>query len=251
MTPPEHSLDGFVAVDPAGHRVGKIRGRYPDVAGRQGWALIDPGLLKDEVLVPMAGAEIEGNTIHVAFAKEQIQSAPVVLPGGVPERVDALVRHYAVTNPTIYSPKADAEMEAVGATQAEVIRSEEHLHITRKREPVERVRLRKSIVTEYVTQTIPVQREIVEIERVLEDHDATRLLDHAMPVGPEVADGVYELVLYKEVPVISKRTVPVERIRMRVVPRTEEVAVSEQLRSERVDVLREAEISVPDQVSRG
>ena len=248
MKAPEHSLDGMVAVDPAGQRVGKILGRYPDVAGSKGWALISPGLLRDEVLVPMAGAEMEGNTVHVAFSKEQILSAPTVLPGGVPELVDDLVRHYATTNPAIYSPKAEEELQARGATQAEVIRSEERLQITRERQPVERVRLRKRIVTEYVTQTIPVQREVVEIEQIREPD--VPLDEHAEHVGAEVAEGVYELILYKEVPVIGKRVVPVERVRMRVLAHTEEVTVTEQLRSEKVEFLRGDEVVVPDPVQQ-
>jgi uncharacterized protein (TIGR02271 family) len=44
-------------------------------------------------------------------------------------------------------------------------RSEEEVHIGTETRPRERVRLRKHVVTDYVTKKVPVQREELHVER--------------------------------------------------------------------------------------
>lgn len=236
-------LAGRVAVDPSGRKIGKIVRRYDDMGGRQGWVLVSPGLLRDEVLVPLAGAEVVGNTVHVAFSRERVIAAPTVLPGGVHEKIDELVRHYAATFPGIFSPRPDPGSEQADGIQVEMIRSEERLHVDRIPEPVERIRLRKRIVTEYVTKTVPVRREVIEVERYREPEGAPD--EAVVPLDSEIADGVYEVVAYKEVPVVTMRVVPAERIRVRVVPVSEQATVADEVRLEQVDVVHEA-VAQPD-----
>ena len=115
-------------------------------------------------------------------------------------------------------------------TQAEVTLSEERLQVDRRQRPHERVRLRKYVVTEYVTVRVPVRREEVSLERIpIEDeHDA------------EPADGP-ELVLMTEEPVIEKHVVARERVRLHKDVMTAEREVTETVRREQAEVERDPE----------
>jgi hypothetical protein len=70
-------------------------------------------------------------------------------------------------------PGADREAAGAGAEArggpaeggAEVTRSEEEVHTGVESRPLERVRLKKYVVTEHVTKTVPVQREELRLER--------------------------------------------------------------------------------------
>lgn len=72
------------------------------------------------------------------------------------------------------------------------------------------VRLRKYVVTEQVTKTVPVSHEEVRIERE-PITDANR--DDARS-GPEISEEEHEVVLHEAQPVVEKRTVPKERVRL-------------------------------------
>src|SRR4051794_36285201 len=117
-----------------------------------------------------------------------------------------------------------ARPEATAADEAEVTLSEERLQIDRRRRPHERVRLRKYVVTEYVTVRVPVKREEVSLERIPIDED-----------DGEPADGP-ELVLMTEEPVIEKHVVARERVRLRKDLMTAEREVTETVRREQAEV---------------
>jgi uncharacterized protein (TIGR02271 family) len=114
--------------------------------------------------------------------------------------------------------------------EAEVVLSEERLQVDRRQRPHERVRLRKYVVTEYVTVRVPVRREEVSLERIpIEDeHDS------------EPADGP-ELVLMTEEPVIEKHVVARERVRLHKDVMTAEREVTETVRREQAEVERDPE----------
>jgi uncharacterized protein (TIGR02271 family) len=93
------------------------------------------------------------------------------------------------------------------------------------------VRLRKYVTTENVTQTVPVQREEVRIEREpITDANRTEALS-----GPDISDEEHEITLHEERPVIEKEAVPVERVRLDKETVTDEVTVDEQVRKERIE----------------
>src|SRR3954462_12786426 len=83
-------------------------------------------------------------------------------------------------------------------------RSEEQLHVGTEKVQVGRARLRKVVVTEQQTVTIPVSREEVRLVRE--------------PVAPgdtadaTIGEAAAEVVLTEERVVVSKETVPVERV---------------------------------------
>ena len=89
-------------------------------------------------------------------------------------------------------------------------RSEEELRVGTAQRETGRARLRKYVVTENVTQTVPVQREEVRVERE-PITDANR---DAATSGADISEEEHEVVLHAEEPVVEKRAVPKERVRL-------------------------------------
>jgi uncharacterized protein (TIGR02271 family) len=98
-------------------------------------------------------------------------------------------------------------------------------------EEVGRARLRKYVVTENVTQTVPVTREEVRVERE-PITEANR--DEALS-GPDLSEQEHEVVLHEERPVVEKQAVPVERVRLDTDTVTDQVTVSEEVQKEELD----------------
>jgi uncharacterized protein (TIGR02271 family) len=83
---------------------------------------------------------------------------------------------------------------------------------TQPRGATGRTRLRKYIVTEQVTLTVPVSHEEVRVERIPSgEADAA---GQGMSTGDHDQADDHEIVLHAERPVVHKETVPVERVRL-------------------------------------
>ena len=109
--------------------------------------------------------------------------------------------------------------------------SEEQVRVGTQSREAGRARLRKYVVTENVTQTVPVSHEEVRIEREpITDANVGDALD-----GPAISEEEHEVVLHEEVPVVQKEAVPVERVRLDTETVTEQQTVSEEVRKERID----------------
>jgi uncharacterized protein (TIGR02271 family) len=96
------------------------------------------------------------------------------------------------------------------------------------RDATGRGRLRKYVTTETVTRTVPVQREEVRIERE--------------PIAEEDRDEVSnrpasddELILHEERVIVTKETVPVERVRIVTETVADEVTIREKVHKEHFD----------------
>jgi uncharacterized protein (TIGR02271 family) len=115
-----------------------------------------------------------------------------------------------------------------------VIRSEEELLVGTTTREAGTARLRKQVVTEHVTETVPVQRESAVVEREpitavdrneVESGDAQPLEEDELVVA-----------LYEEEPVVDKRVVPKERVRLEKSTRTDREVVGGDLAREEVEV---------------
>jgi len=111
----------------------------------------------------------------------------------------------------------------------EVTRSEEVVTVRTRRTPREVVRVRKTIVTEQRTITVPVRREEISIERVAVDGAATAPAPVEHP-----ADG-YVFTLSEEELDVRTRVVPKERVRVMIDSVTTDHAISEEVRREQVE----------------
>lgn len=110
----------------------------------------------------------------------------------------------------------------------EVIRHAEQLHATTRSVPVERVRLRKVIVTEERTITVQVRREELRLE-----HET---LDPATATATTVGPSDLELILHEEQITITRTIVPIERVRLTRTQVTGTRDITETLRHETVDI---------------
>jgi uncharacterized protein (TIGR02271 family) len=119
--------------------------------------------------------------------------------------------------------------------EREMTRSEEELELSTQTRPRGRARLKKYVVTEEVQRTVPVRREEVRVER--EPIDGSESQDASSDAG--IGEGEQEVVLHEEQPVVEKRTVPKERVRLDTEVVTGQEDVSDQIRKERVEVERE------------
>ena len=245
---------GRTVVDRDGEKIGKVDEVYTDSEGGQPeWALVHTGLLATKKsFVPLRGASASGEDIRVSVGKQAVKDAPGVEADTELSEAEerTLFEHYGVPYTTAGSTTARGvgDGDAGGARAGEVgpavghdvsgpttddamTRSEEELLVgTRERERG-RVRLRKYVVTEEVQQTVPVRREEVRVER---EPITEANVDQAMD-GPEISEEEHEVVLHEEEPVVEKRTVPKERVRVTTDTVTDEAEVSDQVRKERID----------------
>jgi uncharacterized protein (TIGR02271 family) len=116
-------------------------------------------------------------------------------------------------------------------TDDAMTRSEERLNVGTERRETGRARLRKHVVTEQQTVTVPVSHDEVRIER----EPITEANRGAAMAGPDLSDEEHEVVLTEERPVVDKETVPVERVRLDKETVTDQQRVTEDVRSERID----------------
>jgi uncharacterized protein (TIGR02271 family) len=124
----------------------------------------------------------------------------------------------------------DTDRDRVGDDDAMTL-SEERLNVGTRTEETGRARLRKYVVTENVTQTVPVQREEVRLER--EPITDANVGDATS--GSDFTESEHEVTLREERPVVEKEAVPVERVRLDTDTVTDEVTVSEDVRKEEID----------------
>jgi uncharacterized protein (TIGR02271 family) len=215
----------------------------------------------DQATVSFAAAAGGGGSVTVPYDPATILDAPSVALGEELSELDtaAVLRHYGVEvaepaepdgldqtdrpgaeaveargraeladEPTATSSRSDAPVE--------VIRSEEALQVGKRRR-ARRVRLKRYVVTDYVTKTIPVQREEVRLEEEPVD-GPTPGGPTGQPGGGEAAateEGA-EVLLREEEVVVQKRVVPRERVRLTKEVVTEERPVSGEVRREHVEV---------------
>lgn len=122
---------------------------------------------------------------------------------------------------------------------AEVVLSREELRSAVVHLPVARVRVRREVVTEEVSVTVTVRREVLRVER--EEIPAGARVP-AGASGPFAAggSGSWEMVLHEERPVVGVEVVPVERVRVDVETVQEVQEISADL------AVEHAEITGPD-----
>jgi uncharacterized protein (TIGR02271 family) len=217
-----------------------------DESGRPEWLTVNTGLFGTrETFIPVTGLASRGDDVTVAWDKETIKGAPNVdVSGGhIAEAEESeLYRYYGMGE--AYSGwqagrgTADVGRGAEGydtsgpTTDDAMTVSEERLRVGTEKTQAGRVKLRKYVTTENVTQTVPVTRESVRLER---EPITEANVDAAMS-GPDISEEEHEVILTEERPVVAKETVPVERVRLSKDTETEQVQVSEQVRKESVDV---------------
>lgn len=232
--PDERPADwrGCGLVDPDGDAIGPIREMYLDVTtDRPKWAVVEAAAEPDaHRFVPLGEATRRGEVVVVPYTRRRVLDAPrLPVDDRLAEPEERLLYDH-------YEAAAAGAPPAHGQPEAVMTRSEEELVVSTRKEPIGRARLRKVVVTEEVTVTVPVRREEVWLEQMpaSDAEHAEALEEPEMDTDPDVT--LYELTLYEEVPVVEKRVVPREHVRLVKTFTTEEQPVSDEVRKERIEL---------------
>jgi uncharacterized protein (TIGR02271 family) len=252
-----NQLDSLTAasgnvVSANGQKIGSIGQIYlDDTTGEPTFVTVKTGLFGTaESFVPLADATVDGNDIRVNYDKDLVKDAPHVDPDGdiTPTEEQQLYAHYGLSSSGGYTSGTDTTdvsgtrdydtaddttgYDTSGPTTDEAMtRSEERVNVGTRKEEAGRARLRKYVVTENVTQTVPVSREEVRVEREpITDENVG-----AARSGPSISEEEHEVVLHQERPVVEKEAVPVERVRLGTETVTDQETVTEDVRKEQID----------------
>jgi uncharacterized protein (TIGR02271 family) len=255
---------GAKAVDTNGDKVGTIDEVYLDRGSNEPeWVTVSTGLFGTRTtFVPIGDAQLSGDEVRLSYTKDKIKDAPNIDADGALSRDEEqrLYEHYGRgdygdwdgsdvdagttgrtgtrTDRDFTDTDADRDRGTTGhdtsgpTTDDAMTRSEEELRVGTTERESGRVRLQKYVVEDEVTETVPVRREEVRVEREpITDANRGDALD-----GPAISEEEHEVVLHQEEVVAEKRAVPKERIRLEKDVTTDEETVSETVRKEQVDV---------------
>jgi uncharacterized protein (TIGR02271 family) len=233
--------EGRTMLDRDGSRIGSIDAIYlDDQTGQPEWALVNTGLFGTKsTFVPLAQATQAGEEVRVPYDKQLVKDAPRVDPDGHLSEAEErqLWRHYGLDYDRTTRRRATGR-DTVGQdtsgprTDDAMTRSEEELRVGTAERERGRVRLRKYVTTEQVQQTVPVQRERARVER----EPITDANLDAATSGPAISEEEHEVTLREEEPVVEKRAVPKERVRLDKDTVTDEERVAGEVRKEQVEV---------------
>jgi len=230
---------GGALIGAGGTKIGSIGQVYlDDQTARPEWVTVKTGMFGAENFVPLAHARLSGTDILVPYDKEIVKDAPKVADsdGHLTQEEEAeLYGYYGLDYSESVSDSGLAGsvgQDTSGPTTDEAMtRSEERVNVGTRSEETGRVRLRKYVVTENVTETVPIRKEkaVLEREPVTEEN-----LGQAM-AGPAISEEEHEVTLHEERPVVEKKAVPVERVRLGKEQVTDEQTVTEEVRKERIE----------------
>jgi uncharacterized protein (TIGR02271 family) len=206
--------------------------------------------------VPLRDASEADGALRVPFDKAMVKDAPKMDPNGqLSQNEEAeLYRYYGMdyseTRSDTGLPEGgtrrdfsdtDRDFDREGTvgrdvsgpeTDQAMTRSEEELRVGKTERESGRVRLRKHVVTDEVTKTVPVKREEIRLER--EPITDANVGDATS--GPDISEEEHEVVLHEEEVVAEKRAVPKERVRLDKDVEVEEKTVTEDVRREEIDI---------------
>jgi uncharacterized protein (TIGR02271 family) len=247
--------------DESGEKIGSAAEVYlDDETGQPEWVTVRTGLFgTKESFVPIRNADLTDDGVRVPVSKTQVKDAPKIDTDGhlSPQEEQELYRYYGMGAGTdtgiagngrtdtgiagTGTGRTDTDQNVHGTvghdtsgptTDNAMTRSEERLDVGTRSEEVGRARLRKYVVTENVTETVPVTREEVRVEREpITDANIGNAMD-----GPAISEEEHEVTLHAERAVVEKEAVPVERVRLDKETVTEHETVTEGLRKEEIEV---------------
>ncbi|WP_353650016.1 PRC and DUF2382 domain-containing protein [Nakamurella sp. A5-74] len=243
---------GATVYGPDNDKIGTVDTVFLDnQTGQVAWAAVKTGMFGMNVsLVPLNDATFSEGDLHVPYSKDQIKDAPnhdADQPLSESDE-DELYRHYQIDGGQQYAGgQTDVDMDAQTGVEGQdtsgpntdnaMTRSEERLNVGTEQVEAGRARLRKYIVTENVTQTVPVSHDEIVVERE-PITDANR--GDAMS-GGELTEEEHEVVLTAEQAVVQKETVPVERVRLGTETVTGEQEVNAEVRKEEIETVTDGD----------
>lgn len=243
-------VQGGTVYDSTGDKVGEVSSVYlDDSTGQPAFATVSTGWFGTrESFVPLRDATVRGDEIHVPHTKDTIKDAPNIdADAHVSEAEEAeLFRYYdyqggtgttgtdSVGTGSVGTGSMGTGTDAVDSDHESIVRREEELHVGTERVESGRLRIRKHVVTDHETVTVPVEREEVEIVREPLDGTSTG-------TRGDLGDDEIEVTLSEERPVVDKRVVDAERIGVDRRTVVDNETVQADVAREEIDIDREGD----------
>jgi len=245
------NMIGLTATDADGDKIGQVGQVYLDEGtGKPEWVTLSTGMFGTrQSFAPLYGSSVREDQLVLAVSRQLIKDAPSIEDDGHLDEAEvrALYQHYAAhLDPAGWGRPEDAGDDRYAGRHADagpggnppgqhtddaMTRSEERLNVGTENVPAGRARLRKYVVTENVSTTVPVSHEEVRLER----EPVTDANRDAAVSGADITEAEHEIQLNAERPVVTKETVPVERVRLATESVAGEEQVSEEVRKEQID----------------
>ncbi len=237
-------LIGQTLIDNDGDKIGSISDIYLDEQTEQPeWFAVRTGLLGTRVnFVPVQGMSRRDDEVKAPFSKSQVKESPHAEADGALSQDEeaALYSHYGMSYsedssdsglPNGQAPQNTGHDTSGPNTDDAMTRSEEEMSVSKQTKAVGKARLRKYLVSEQKTITVPVTHEEVSIER----EPITEANVGAAMEGKELSDEEHEVTLHVEEAVVNKTVVPKERVRLATEAVTENQQVSADLTKEQIE----------------
>ena len=237
---PEGMADvrGFEVRTREDEKVGKVSDLIAATDGQVRYLDVDLGGIFNprHVILPVGAAEVDARRDVVwisGMTKDEIKALPDYTGD-----VDAITDDYESRVRGVYASRiTDRDLYDQGrfyarrggeaARQARLTLSEEQLAVGKRRVPAGEAAIRKTVDTEHVRKTVPVEREEVVVER--------RPLSPDANTDVRIGEDEIRVPLSREEVVAEKRAVPVEEVVLEKRTVTDEQEVEADLRRERID----------------
>lgn len=264
MTDHTFSIDELyrgTVYDSNGDKIGSVKQVYTDdTTGEPQFVTVNTGLFGTrESFVPVRGATSRGDDIHVPYTKDFVKDAPNIDADGHMEESeqDQLFRYYEYSGGYsagtgdrdldldrdrdvstgvggLGDTTRDRDVDLDRGDDDSIVRREEQLRVGTERVESGRLRIRKHVVTEQQTVTVPVERE--EFEVVREPLDGTSS-------SGSLGEDEIAITTHEERPVVDKEVVDAERIGVEKRTVTDQERVSADVSKEQIDVDRDGGIA--------
>ena len=236
------SYMGKTAVDGQGSNIGTVGQVYvDDETGVPDWITVNTGMFgTKENFAPLYGSSVTGDDLVLPFGKDVVKGSPEIkdaahLDADEQEALYAYYQQYLgaasgaqyATDTT--TTTTTTGVAAGGNADGYLTRSEEELHVGTRRVEAGRAKLRKFVVTEQQTVTVPVSHEEVQVVREpLQPGDS---LD-----GATIGEDSIEVPLRQDEVLVDKEVVGVEKVKLATQTVTEQQQVTDQVRKEQIEV---------------
>ncbi|WP_366146651.1 PRC and DUF2382 domain-containing protein [uncultured Pseudokineococcus sp.] len=259
------ALYDATVVSEADGKIGKVGTVYLDDDTQQpSWVTVKTGLFGSaESFVPLAAANLSGDEVRVSYSKDKVKDAPRMDTDSElsPAEEDELYRYYGLGRGASTGTETGTTGTAAGTagtagvrgdrdpdgdghigrghdtsgpnTDDAMTRSEERVNVGTQQRESGVARLRKHIVTERVSQEVPVSHEeaVVNREPITDANRGDALS------GGDLTEEEHEVTLHEERAVVNKETVPVERVSLGTQTVQETETVSTDARREEIEVV--------------
>jgi uncharacterized protein (TIGR02271 family) len=239
-----NQVQGCTAYGSDGEKIGTVGQIYlDDQTGQPAWVTVNTGLFgSNESFIPLTEASFSGDRLTVPYDKDKVKNAPSISEDGhlSPEEEQRLYEYYGLNYSTGYDTTTTTTTDrgVVGndvsgpETDDAMTRSEEQLRVGKMQETAGSARLRKYVVSQPVEETVNLTQERAVLER---EPITDANMDNAMS-GPTISEEEHEVTLTQERPVVEKTATPVERVRLDKEAVTTQETVSDEVRSEQIEV---------------